>query len=115
LKEDNLVFCILLSCASCVLWVLHAERMAVPSMGPVSSSRVDSRALSIDPLVADVRTLRHLPGIGPALARRLHHESRVLQLDSLDQLERIRGIGPTRARMIRDAVTDFEDTGSDAP
>ena len=116
MKQDTTVFCILLSAAVCVVWSLHAGRVPAPSVEPGSASSASSFAvLSIDPLTADVRTLRQLPGIGPKLARTMHHQSRVLQLDSLDQLERIRGIGPTRAQAIRDAVQNFEDNDPDVP
>jgi predicted flap endonuclease-1-like 5' DNA nuclease len=116
LKQDNVVFCIMLSMGMCVLWLLHAGGQPVRAAAASSPSfRGAVPSLSFDPLSADVRTLRLLPGIGPKLARTLHHQSRVLQLDSLDQLERIDGIGPTRARNIRDAVVHFEDNAADVP
>lgn len=118
MKQDTFVFCILLSAAICLLWPLHAGRASAPvfEAGSSSGTTTSSAAafVSIDPLTADVRTLRQLPGIGPKLARTVHHQSRVLQLDSLHQLERIEGIGPTRAQAIRDAVRDFEDNHFDA-
>lgn len=117
MKQDTFVFCILLSAAICLLWPLHAGRASVPVVEARSSPSTTSSAaafVSIDPLTADVRTLRQLPGIGPKLARTVHHQSRVLQLESLHQLERIQGIGPTRAQAIRDAVRDFEDNHLDA-
>ena len=119
MKQDTSVFCILLSAAICLLWPLHAGRASFPVFETDSSpgttrSTSASAFVSIDPLTADVRTLRQLPGIGPKLARTMHHQSRVLQLESLHQLERIEGIGPTRAQSIRDAVRDFEDNHPDA-
>ena len=119
MKQDTSVFCILLSAAICLLWPLHAGRASLPLAEVDSTSRTTlfasaSGLVSIDPLTADVRTLLQLPGIGPKLARTMHHQSRVLQLESLHQLERIEGIGPTRAQSIRDAVRDFEDNHPDA-
>lgn len=116
MKEDNTVYCILLMVGLFVLWLSHAGNVRVPAPAPRTSVFLrSSPEVPIDPLAADVRTLRLLPGIGPKLARSLHHHSRVLELDSLDQLERIPGIGPSRARLIRDAVGDFEDNDIDVP
>ena len=115
MKQDTFVFCILLSAAVCLVWPMHAGRLSLSTVEADSPRPATSSPfVSSDPLTADVRTLRQLPGIGPKLARTVHHQSRVLQLESLHQLERIQGIGPTRAQAIRDAVRDFEDNHLDA-
>ena len=116
MKQDNIVFSILLGLGFCLVWWHGTDRVhptSVESGAP--SPRRHVLPIAIDPLTADVRTLLHLPGIGPKLARPLHHQSRVLELDSLDQLERIKGIGPNRAQAIRDAVHDFEDNATNVP
>jgi len=59
---------------------------------------------AIDPRLATPGELRFLPGIGPKLARSMHHEIRLLGIDSLDELERLSGIGPARSAAILDAV-----------
>ena len=50
----------------------------------------------MDPFTADVRTLLHLPGIGPKLARTLHHR-RVLELDSSTNSNASRALGQSGA------------------
>lgn len=116
MNQDNIVFSILLSLGFGLVWWLGADRVHPSHLESAAPSpRTHVLPISIDPLTADVRTLLHLPGIGPKLARTMHHQSRVLELDSLDQLERIKGIGPNRAQAIRDAVHDFEDNATNVP
>jgi hypothetical protein len=52
--------------------------------------------LPIDPNCADLVTLETLPGIGPARARAIADERRVRPFASLDELQRVRGLGPVR-------------------
>jgi hypothetical protein len=59
---------------------------------------------SIDPFIATPGELLFLPGIGPKLARSMHHGIRVDGIHSLEELDRLTGIGPARAAAIRDAT-----------
>jgi len=60
----------------------------------------------IDVDVADARALEALPGVGPALARRIvaDREARGA-FGSLAGLERVRGVGPALARRVASHVT----------
>ena len=116
MKQDNIVYCVLLTLGFCLVWWGGTDRVHSSHLrSEASAPRTHVIPDGMDPFTADVRTLLHLPGIGPKLARTLHHQSRVLELDSLDQLERIKGIGPNRAQAIRDALPDFEDNAIDVP
>lgn len=84
--------------------------IAVPEGAPpsTSSSRVvrgarraaDPRWL-IDVNRADVEALQGLPGVGPAIAARIVEERRVQPFASLDDLQRVKGIGPATVERLR--------------
>jgi hypothetical protein len=60
-------------------------------------------------------TFRSIPGVGPALAERIHEYLHVDTLEALEaaahdgRLSRVPGIGPRRAAIIRDALTRILD------
>ena len=68
---------------------------------PEARARVAS---SIDVFSASPAELQFLPGIGKGIARSMHHGIRVRGVRTLDELERLSGIGPARATAIRKAV-----------
>ena len=54
---------------------------------------------------ATAAELERLPGVGPALARRIiAHRDSVGAFDSVDQLDRVRGIGPALLAKLRPLV-----------
>jgi len=66
----------------------------VPTLGPVDLDRADSAALE------------RLPRIGPALAARIVADRRSHgDFGSLEALQRVRGIGPKLAQLLRPHVT----------
>lgn len=67
----------------------EAERAAGPRRTTVDINRSDAAGLE------------SLPGIGPALARRIMEERAVRPFASLDELERVRGIGPATVERLR--------------
>lgn len=54
---------------------------------------------------ADEAELRTLPGVGPALARRIVEERRARPFRTVEDLLRVRGIGPATLERIRPRVT----------
>ena len=63
----------------------------------------------IDPQTADARSLESLPGVGPAIARRIvAARARGITFRRPEDLLRVRGIGPATLRRMRDAL-DFGD------
>ena len=100
-----------------ILLVIAAGCVAVANAGRASieTSAVASRAgdafvsVPIDPLIASCAELQLLPGIGPGLARSMHHEIHANELESLEDLETLPGIGPVRAERIRAAVAPRTD------
>lgn len=97
---------------------LDAQLAAVDSAARVPgrsrtgrSSRKRSTNLQIAPLVVDVDVaseaqLEALPGVGPALARRIVEDRDACgPFGSLDRLKRVRGIGPALAERLRSRVT----------
>src|SRR5690606_8007739 len=67
--------------------------------GPATSGPVDiNRATAAE--------LERLPGVGAALARRIiAHRDSAGAFDSVDQLDRVRGIGPALLAKLRPLVT----------
>jgi len=54
---------------------------------------------------ADARQLEELPGVGPAIAARIVAERRKQMFFSVDDLERVRGVGPATVERLRSLVT----------
>lgn len=53
---------------------------------------------------AGIRELEALPGVGPALARRIVEERAIRPFSSVDDLARVRGIGPATIARLRGAI-----------
>ncbi len=54
---------------------------------------------------ASAQRLEELPGIGPAMAQRIVAERSVRKFSSVEDLERVKGIGPKKLEKIRPYVT----------
>jgi len=71
------------------------------------SSRLEGLRGAVEP----EQLFRSLPGVGPELARRIHHQLQVDTLEALEmaahdgRLEEVEGVGRRRAAAIRDALT----------
>jgi hypothetical protein len=91
---------------------------ALPTIGRTIAAHVAElvhrRSLSLlerlEGEVSPERLLATLPGIGPELAARVHHELAVDTLEELElaahdgRLERVAGFGPRRVRAVRDQL-----------
>lgn len=79
--------------------IRSVARSPTASSGPPGPGEGDTAPVDVD--VADAATLEALPGIGPALARRLVEDrGRHGPFGSLDGLARVKGVGPVlRARL----------------
>jgi len=65
---------------------------------------VSRRPTPVDLNQADVTALESLPGIGPALARRIVEERASRPFASVAELKRVRGIGPATVARLEGAV-----------
>jgi competence protein ComEA len=82
-----------------------AARSSYPSEGAASPA-APPPAFPIDVDRADSAALDALPGIGPALARRIVQErDKCGPYGSLRELERVRGIGPALSKRLSSKVT----------
>ncbi len=71
-------------------WARLPARVAPPAV-----SSVDAGPVTVDPNTATAEALDALPGIGPALARRIvEARARGVRFRTVDDLARVRGIGP---------------------
>jgi len=89
---------------------------AVPHIGPRLSAVIielikTGRCAALDRLRGhQVRTFERLPGLGPALAERIHRKLGIETLEALEvaahdgRLARVAGFGPRRVAAIRDAL-----------
>jgi competence protein ComEA len=73
------------------------------------AGRADSAAVPVIPVDLDVATagaIEALPRIGPVLARRIIEDREANgPFGSMDGFERVRGVGPSMARALRERVT----------
>lgn len=60
---------------------------------------------SLNPNTATIEELATLPGIGPALARRIAEERSSGAFQNSDDLERVKGIGPSKLAKLRTHLT----------
>jgi competence ComEA-like helix-hairpin-helix protein len=65
----------------------------------------DTHRAPVDLNRADAEGLERLPGIGPALARRIIEERTVRPFAALEDLERVRGVGPATVERLRGLAT----------
>lgn len=74
---------------------------------PPRSAGVRSRrpAAPVDVNHADEQTLQTLPGVGPALARRIVEARKQKPFTSVNDLTRVSGIGPATVKRLRGRVT----------
>ncbi|TVQ64769.1 MAG: ComEA family DNA-binding protein [Phycisphaerales bacterium] len=86
-------------CAAALLWGLATRRdAAFPPRAQDASRLIDINA-------ADATTLRLLPGIGPALAGRIVEDRETHgAFASVEDLQRVRGIGPRISEGVREFV-----------
>ncbi len=83
------------------------QKIYIPRVGePAPPVEAASTGTPVNINTADAKKLQELPGIGPKLAGEIitYRESRG-GFKSVDELQRVKGIGPTRLRDIRDLVT----------
>ena len=92
---------LLLAIAAVVGIARAAPPRTVTIPATLSAPTVDAGAPRVDPQTASARALEALPGIGPAIARRIvEARARGAVFDRPDDLRRVRGIGPrTVARL----------------
>ena len=75
-----------------------ASRHDLPEPAGIDRSR---EAPSVAVFQASMGELQFLPGVGVGIARAMHQAIREQPVRSLDQLESLPGIGPSRADAIR--------------
>lgn len=91
--------------------VTDGERIAVPLVGEplpagTGTGAAEETGGPIDLNAATADQLEELPGIGPALAAAIVSErERMGGFRSVDDLQRVRGIGPARFEQLRELVT----------
>ena len=97
--------------ALAALAVLVWQRRAAPltiTAAPASSASWDRRlaqARQIDVNTADASELERLPGVGPALARRIVEDREARgAFHSLEDLSRVRGIGSKTYEQLKDHI-----------
>lgn len=72
---------------------------------PGTRTSIGARQRAVDVNRADRARLQTLPGIGPALAERIIAARRAQMFTSLEDLLRVRGIGPATVRQLRSHAT----------
>jgi comEA protein len=80
--------------AACAL----AAAMALPCAAAASGGKLDLNS-------ATVEQLQELPGIGPSKAEAIIEERKKARFTSVDDLERVKGIGPSVMTQVRDHVS----------
>lgn len=95
-------------------WMVRALLIVALSVGGFAAEKKKTRATNdappaakratqkVDVNTADAKTLEALPGVGPEIAREI---IAARPFKSIDDLERVRGIGPERLEVLRNEVT----------
>jgi competence protein ComEA len=85
----------------------HLDIQAPPGLAQrrAGAAPAPGRPALLDLNRADTVALQALPGVGPALARRIVEERRTAPFRSVDDLERVKGIGPATLERLRPHVT----------
>lgn len=84
----------------------EARRPAGPANTGDAARATPKSSQPLDINRATAAELERLPGVGPALARRIiAHRDSVGAFDTVDQLDRVRGIGPALLAKLRPLVT----------
>ena len=86
-------------------WLLWVDQRSVPVEDVAYPASRHRDAGGLDPFTARRAELQFLPDVGPGLSRVIHEAVRTGRLHDLDALETLRGIGPARAKTIRDAIS----------
>jgi DNA uptake protein ComE-like DNA-binding protein len=82
----------------------------------VFQERPDAGPLRVDPRTATAREIEALPGIGPAIARRVvEARARGLRFERPSDLARVRGIGPRTVERIAPFLVFTGRTGAPPP
>ncbi|MCU0607708.1 MAG: helix-hairpin-helix domain-containing protein [Candidatus Edwardsbacteria bacterium] len=85
-----------------------ADTAAAPAPAAAGQIRPGKELLTgtVDINAADEQTLQRLPGIGPAMARRIaEHRRTVGRFRSPRELGRVKGIGPKKLKLLLEHVT----------
>jgi competence protein ComEA len=82
-----------------------APPVGPPPLGIADGGPLDFDAGPVDLATASAQQLEHLPGIGPALAGRIVEHRDQHGFRSVDELVRVRGIGPRTLAALRARVT----------
>jgi competence ComEA-like helix-hairpin-helix protein len=90
-----------------------AERSSYPESSRVSEheplrtmrSSAPVAALKVDVNTANKQTLMKLPGVGPATADRIVETRAITPFANVDELTRVKGIGPKKLEKMRPYVT----------
>lgn len=78
---------------------------ARPASRRAGASPAPGRPVLVDLNRADTMALQALPGVGPALARRIVAARREASFRAVDDLDRVKGIGPATLERLRPHVT----------
>lgn len=79
--------------------------LAVLALAGILGGAIHAQAAALDLNRASMAELEALPGIGAAKAAAIIEERQVRPFSSVDDLERVRGIGPALVAQLRDQVT----------
>jgi competence protein ComEA len=93
---------------------IEVRRQGLPQLGRMSGETLLTLGLALDLNQASAQDLEALPGIGPALARRIiDYRQSHGPFKNLDDLEQVSGIGPKKLAMIKSYLVIAEITDND--
>jgi competence ComEA-like helix-hairpin-helix protein len=82
----------------------HLDLSEPPGLTAPASRSVRAPDGRVDVNHADIEALQSLPGVGPALSRRIVEARREAPFRSAEELARVRGIGPATVERIRHRI-----------